>query len=66
MDCDISMISCNRTVISIILQTAVLYCVVVSPFAIDLDPELREAVVPHKQKMAYGQPNAHIRLLRVF
>jgi hypothetical protein len=29
-----------------VLQTAVSYCVVVSPFAIDLDPELREAVVP--------------------
>jgi hypothetical protein len=45
-----------------ILQTAVLYCVVVSPFAIDLDPKLRGALVPHK----HGQPNAHIRLLLVF
>jgi len=66
MDSDISMISCNRTVTSMILQTAVSYCVIVSPFVIDLDLELREAVVPHKQKMAYGQPNAHILLLRVF
>ena len=39
MDCDTSIISCNRTVISMILQTAVSYCVVMSPFAIDLDPD---------------------------